>query len=132
MKLRPLLADKGGTSAIEFALLAPVLILFLIGIAQLGLVFFANAGLNNAIASGARHATLFPRPTEAEIRSRIDAARFGLDPAGVAAPKLTYNTTASPHFADIQMSYTMSLNFIVYQAPLTLTQTRRVYLQPLT
>ncbi len=131
MKPPRLLADRSGTSAVEFALIAPVLIAFLIGVAQLGLLFFANAGLNNAIASGARHATLFPRPTEAEIRSRIDAARFGLNPAGLAPPSLTWNTTANPNFADIKMSYTTRLNFILYQPSVTLTRTRRVYLQPL-
>ncbi len=41
------------------------------GIAPLGLLFFANAGLHNALAEGARHATLFPRPTPEQVRTRI-------------------------------------------------------------
>lgn len=126
-----LLTDAKAATALEFALLAPAFIAFIIGILQLGLVFSANAGLNNALAEGARHATLFPRPTPAEVRTRIDAARFGLDPAGLAVPAVDYVTTASPNFAAIRMSYTTRLNFILFQTPVTLTQTRKVYLQPL-
>jgi len=52
----PLLREIRAAAALEFALVAPVLIVMIMGIAQLGLIFFANAGLNNAIAQGARHA----------------------------------------------------------------------------
>lgn len=121
----------GGAAALEFALVAPPFILLLIGIAELGLVFLANAGLSNAVAEGARHATLHPRPTQAEVEEKVDAAKFGLDPAGLDVRAVTYDITATPNFADVQMSYTMSLNFIVTQYPVTLTKTRRAYLQPL-
>jgi len=126
-----LFQETRAAAALEFALVAPVFIAFLMGIAQLGLLFFANAGLHNALAEGARHATIFPRPTPAQIRSRIDAAQFGLDPEDLDSPSVVYDTTASPNFADIQMSYTTTLNFVVYQKPITLTKRRRVYLQPL-
>lgn len=126
-----LLNNSRAASAMEFALVAPVFILFIIGIAQLGLIFLANAGLHNALAQGARHATLFPRPTEAEVRTRVNAAKFGLNPASLSQPVVNYNTAVTPNFADVQMSYTTNLNFIVFRKSVTLTQRRRVYLQPL-
>ena len=123
--------DGRGASAIGFALVAPLFVTLVVGIAQLGIVFLANAGLSNAVAQGARHATLFPRPTQQDIKNSIDAAEFGLDPAKLSAPTVVYNTTASPNYADIRMSYTTTLNYIVYQTPMTLTKSRRVYMQPL-
>jgi Flp pilus assembly protein TadG len=129
--LKKLLRNSRAASTMEFALVAPIFVVLLIGIAQLGLVFFANAGLHNALAQGARRATLFPRPTEAQVKSSVNAAKFGLNPAGLSQPVVDYYTTASPSYADVQMSYTTSLNFIVFKKSVTLTQRRRVYLQPL-
>jgi Flp pilus assembly pilin Flp len=126
-----LLSEVRGAAALEFALVAPIFISLLIGIAQLGLVFFANAGLSNAVAEGARHATLHPRPTETEVEEKIEGGQFGLNPDALDVRSVTYNVAAAPSFAEIEMSYTMSLNFIVAEYPLTLTKTRRAYLQPL-
>ena len=128
---KTLLLDSRGATAMEFGLLAPAFITLIMGIAQLGIVFMASAGLHNAVAEGARRATLFPRPTAAQVRTSVNAARFGLDPANLSPPVVNYNTTASPNYADVEMSYTANLNFIVFKSPVTLTQKRRVYLQPL-
>lgn len=130
-RLRRILEDKRGAGALEFALVAPAFIVLVIGIAQLGLLFFANAGLNNAISEGARRATLYPRPDAATVRASLDAAKFGLKPEGLSTPTITYVTTASPSYADISMEYTTTLNFIVHREDVTLSKTRRVYLQPL-
>jgi Flp pilus assembly protein TadG len=129
---RHILANVRGASAIEFALVAPVFILILVGIAQLGILFFANAGLNNALAEGARLATLYPRPTATQIKAKINAADFGLNPASLATPQLVYGTNGSSNYYDMSMQYTTQLNFVFYKAmPITLKQSRRVYLQPL-
>ena len=85
--------DRRGATAVEFALIAPVLIAFLLGVAQLGVLFFANAGLQNALAEGARLATIFPRPSEAAVAAKITQQRFGLDPARLTDPSFAYGTT---------------------------------------
>jgi Flp pilus assembly protein TadG len=55
----------------------PALVVFVVGIAELGILFMANAGLRNAVAEGARYATIYPRPSDAQIRQRITDTRFG-------------------------------------------------------
>ncbi len=123
--------DRRGATAVEFALIAPVLIAFLLGVAQLGVLFFANAGLQNALAEGARLATIFPRPSEAAVAAKITQQRFGLDPARLTDPSFAYGTTNGMTYADISLSYTMPLNlWLVETPPITLTQSRRVYIQP--
>ncbi len=54
--LRDRLRRKGrsGSAAIEFAMLAPVLFLFLFGIIETGVLFFAGASLQNATDDTAR------------------------------------------------------------------------------
>lgn len=47
-------AEDSGASALEFALVAPMVILLLLAILEVGLVFFANFSLENATAQAAR------------------------------------------------------------------------------
>lgn len=131
MKIPPLLSNIRGAAAMEFALVAPAFIALLIGIAQLGILFFANAGLNDALAEGARYATIFPQPTEAQIKTRINAKRFGLDPSRLTISPFVYGTANSSNFATITMTYSVPLNFVFFNAgPVTIRQSRRAYLQP--
>lgn len=117
----------------EFALIAPAFIALLVAIGQLGILFFANAGLSNALTEGARLATLHPRPTVTQIRNRINAAKFGLDAEKLATPILTPGTSGSSDYYNIEMSYTVDLEMIFIDVdPITLTQSRRVYLQTMT
>jgi Flp pilus assembly protein TadG len=119
-------------SSVEFSLVAVPFIMFVILIAQLGLYFLANAGLNSALSEGARLATLYPRPTAAQIRSKIDGAKFGLVSNKLSTPTIAYGTAGSNEYATITMRYQMHLNFVFFHMPaVTLQQSRRVYLQPL-
>lgn len=126
-----LLRQARGASAVEFALVAPMFMLILVGMAQLGIVFFANAGLHNALAEGARSATVYPRPDPGDVEDRINAGRFGLVPENLTINDFEYLESGGNTYADIAMNYTLSLNFIVVEVPITLSQSRRVYLQPL-
>jgi len=126
--------DARGISAVEFALIAPVLLTFLVGLAQLGTLYVANTGLKSAVGEGARFATIWPRPTNDEIIARITDRRFGLDPTYITAPTVTPATTAERaanegrNFLDIQMSYEVRLNFIFFAtSPFTITERRRAF-----
>lgn len=50
----PFWHDASGTSALEFALVASPFILLLLAVLEVGVVFFANSSLENAVAQGAR------------------------------------------------------------------------------
>jgi Flp pilus assembly protein TadG len=132
VKRRPgLVRDESGAGAIEFAIVAPVLFAMLIGMAQLGILFFANAGLKNAVGEGARYATLFPRPTDTQIIARINAKKYGLTASRITGPTIVSGTSNGATYADITMTYSAPIDFIFYRiGPVTLTQTRRVWTQP--
>jgi Flp pilus assembly protein TadG len=127
-----LLRSERGAGAVEFALAAPILFAMIIGIAQLGILFWANAGMTNALAEGARLALVFPRPTDAEIQTRISDRRFGLDPTRLGTPTIAHGATADgTTYADITMTYTVPIDFVFYRiSNFTLTQSRRVFTQP--
>jgi Flp pilus assembly protein TadG len=147
LRLRQLLRDARGISAVEFALIAPVLLAFIIGITQIGVLFQAQAGLRHAVQEGARYATLYvptttgtsQRPTDQQIIDKISASKYGLNASYIHGPTITtgkqsatstsgsaYSTT----YLDITMSYDVPLDFVFYHPQaVTLTETRRAYVQ---
>ena len=128
---KQLLLDKRGAAALEFAIIAPVFFAVIFAIAQLGMLFFANAGLGNAVAEGARLASLYPRPTNEQITARITDKRFGLDPAYIVGPSIVDGALDGASYAEITMRYDAPMTFVFFDVgPIPLTRTRRVYTQP--
>jgi hypothetical protein len=124
-----LLRDSRGLSAVEFALLCPVLFGFIIGTAQIGILYFANAGLRNAVEEGARAAGVFPRPADSVIRARMAQKRFGLKPQYLGTPVITTGRDGGADFVQITATYRVPLQFVFVKVkPVTLTKTRRVYI----
>ena len=129
---RSLAENADGVAVTEFAMVLPVLLGLIIGATQLGLLFFANADLRNAVAAGARLAAIYPRPDDAAIVARINSSITRLDTHLVEGPNVVRGRDANGRdYADIEMSYAVPLDFIVYRTPpVTLVATRRVYTQP--
>ena len=121
--------DRRGASAVEFALTIPVLLTMIIGILQLGMLFQAKAGLQQAVESGARYATIYPNPSDTAITAKISASRFGLKSAYITGPTLTHGTTADGvKYVDVSMSYAFPVNLIMFRMEaVTLSHSRRAY-----
>ena len=60
--------SRQGQAIVEFALIAPILILLIMGVFDLGLAFFTNITLQNAAREGARYATLHVIATEEQAK----------------------------------------------------------------
>jgi hypothetical protein len=80
------ITDKRGAAAVEFAIVLPLLVVFLFGIIEFSIMFYDKAVITNASREGARAGIVFadPRPNVDEIRSVIynylDAQSDGTDP----------------------------------------------------
>jgi hypothetical protein len=62
-----------GQSMVEFALILPLFVLFIIGIFELGRAFFAYIAITNAAREGARVVTFWPgKTTIANVNTAID------------------------------------------------------------
>lgn len=56
--LRPLVRDRGGASAVQFALIATPLLLFLFGIEETARIMWTQAAINMAVEDGARYSSV--------------------------------------------------------------------------
>ena len=117
--------DQDGAAVVEMALALPIILTLIYGIFQLGVIFAANAGMQHALGEGARYATLYPSPTDSQIKTKMEGKIFGTKVGSftVADP------TGTANYKDLQVSYTVTPNFLFFKLPaVTLVRTKRVYL----
>lgn len=127
MFARKLAADRGGSAAIEFAVAVPILVTFVWGIFQVGILYRANAGMQHALGQGARYATIFPTPSDAQIQAKIVSHKFGVAGGTWSTPTISTDATAKTKL--ITVTYSQPTDFLFFQGPtVSLTRTKLVYL----
>jgi Flp pilus assembly protein TadG len=136
--MKTLVRNNDGAAAIEMAFALPILILFIYGIFQVGVAFQASAGMQHALGEGARLATLFPEPTNDDVKARIQSKVFGVGVGNFSDPTVTEQCTTSgatacptgttSTYKDLSVTFTMTPNFLFFTGPqINLTRTKRVY-----
>ncbi|HVM23674.1 MAG TPA: TadE/TadG family type IV pilus assembly protein [Sphingomicrobium sp.] len=132
-RARHLLRDSHGSSAVEFSIAVPILIMMIWGLFQIGLIFQANAGMQHALGEGARYATIYDvtqvnrRPTDAAIQAKITSYKFGVANGTWGTPTITTDDATATK--TITVTYSQPLNFLFFSGPtVTLTKTKTVYL----
>lgn len=93
---------RSGALTVEFALTAPILLLFLFAIVEFGRVQMIQHTLNNAVYEGARRGMAI-NSTEAKVRERVLAITT---PSAVRNPAITVSITPDV----VTVSATASLN----------------------
>jgi Flp pilus assembly protein TadG len=126
-RIQPLVRDRSGSAAIEFSIAIPILISMIWGIFQFGLIFEATAGVENALARGARLATIYPTPTDDTIQTEITSGKFGVSNGTWDTPTITPNSTGTTK--TIKVTYHHHLNFLFFDGPtVNITRSKIVYL----
>ncbi len=96
-----LAADRRGASAVEFALVAPTLVLLLLGILEFSLLMAAEVTLSNAVAEVARFGitgqTGTDKTREELIREQVEQAAEGLFDSSL----LEFETLVYPDFSSV-------------------------------
>lgn len=89
--LRAALREDRGVSVVEFALIAPVLLLLLVGILDLGRAVNAYVTVSNAAREGSHYLALHPTAAPSAIASAVRQRVVPLDPAQVTVSASYYN-----------------------------------------
>lgn len=88
-------SDERGATLVEFALVAPVVILILVACLDFARALNAYVTVANASREGARYATLHPAADNAAIRSAVRARAIPLDTATIGVI-VTYDDGSGP------------------------------------
>ena len=134
-RIKTLGADQHGAAAIEFALAVPILVLFIYGIFQVGLLFQANAGMQHALGEGARYATLCVPATDSctlesdtNVKAMITSKLFGKSDGSFTVADPVTTTASGSSYKTLKVQYTRRMNFLFFQGPnVTLTRQKIVY-----
>jgi len=90
-----LLHDRAGATAVEFALIAPLLFLLLFGAVEAGRLLFVQSALHHAVAAAARCASIDPRgcATPRALAAKIEDGMAALSaPATIDPSRLQVGT----------------------------------------
>lgn len=128
--LRKLVRNDRGVAAIEMAFAFPILMIMIWMIIQAGLVFRAVSGMQHALGEGARFATLFPRPVDADIKQRISDKVYGIGPGTFTVDNpATGNEGGKINYVDLKVTYTQATSLLFLPGPtVTLSRTKRVWI----
>ena len=122
--------DERGAATVEMALTLPILLMFIYGIFQIGVILAANAGMQHALGEGARFATLTPTPADATIVTRMSSKVFGIHVGTFSTPTVTTPaTTVCINCRLLSVGYSVTPNFLFFNGPvINLAREKRVYL----
>lgn len=125
LRLGLLFDDTSGATIIELAFVLPIMLIFLFGIMQLGMVFEGQAGMSHALGEGARLATLYPAPSATAIQDRMQNSVFKANNFGSyqVMPIVQNGKTVL-----LEVKYTMPMSFFMINLPdVTLDRQKLVY-----
>ena len=127
--IRTIRRDEKGVAAVEMAFALPILLLFVYGIFQFGVILQANAGMQHALGEGARYATLYPKPADNLIVTRMSNSVFGMNIGTFSTPTVTTPATSEcTNCRLLTVSYTVTPDFVFFSGPpISLVRTKRVY-----
>ena len=105
-----------GQALVELALIAPILIILMLGVIDYGRVYFAYVSVTNGARVGADYAAI--GPTQAADTAAIKAAALGdtgdllnQSPTNPDVTVTTANDSQGRLYADVTMTYTFSTLF---------------------
>lgn len=125
-KLKSLRGDNRGAAIVEFAMTLPIMISFIFGIFQIALIFQANSGVQHAMGEAARYATIFPTPSDDDIKTRVESSDFGTHNGRL--DRATVTTDSSGEFKTISIHYQQPTDFIFFEGPtVDIVKSKRIY-----
>jgi Flp pilus assembly protein TadG len=99
--------DRRGAAAVEFALVAPLLFMLVLGMMELGRMLMVQQILTNGAREGARRAVL-PGVTDAEVQAAIDSYMSNTGISGhtrLVSPSCTNAEAGTPLEITVSLPY---------------------------
>lgn len=111
--IRKLRRERDGATAVEFALIAPILITMMLGVMNFGLYLYFQNSISTAVDEAARSATIYPTPSDTEIEANFDEALLTSASYGSAGIAVTHGkTSADIAYVDMVASGSYRINLI--------------------
>jgi Flp pilus assembly protein TadG len=125
--------SERGQTAVEFALVIPVMLLFLLGIFQIGITYFNNESIATAARDGARAGAIHTGATSTQIIADATAAVqnsvVGLSQSNLTITVVGIDNPQAPNgtlwdqgdIIDVTVTYPWKIGVLAFSASGTLT-----------
>lgn len=132
-----LVRDERGVAAIETAFALPILIIMIWAIVQFGMVFRAQAGIQQALGEGARYATLClnpgtsgcSSPTASDIKAKITSSVDGVGPGTFTVDDPVPSPAGTAKYFDLKVNYSMPTTLLILPGPtVSISRSKRVWI----
>ena len=132
-----LIRDERGVATIEIAFALPVLLIMIWMIIQLGMVYRALAGIQQALGEGARYATLCinpsaigcSSPTPDQVQTKINDSVYGIGPGTFTVPLPTASSGATSKYYDLKVNYSQDTSLLLVPGPtINVSRSKRVWI----
>ena len=120
MKPRP--SDRGA-AAVEFALVVPLLVALVMGIAEFGRAYNVQTTLSAAARDGVRVMALHNNPATARSTAKASAAGLNLRDDQIADTPTTCVTTSTTPVATARVTITYQMDLMLFPDDVTLKLT---------
>ena len=115
-ELRCILADRRGVTALEFAFVAPLVIILQLGTIYVSLMVFSVSALQYAVQEGARCASVQTSVcTNIASTKTYTATRY----SGLGTPVFTPTTASCGNLVSASLSFSLKTGFDYYTVPLS-------------
>jgi Flp pilus assembly protein TadG len=112
---------KRGQSLVEFAMMLPLLVLFLVAIIQFGIIFATYLTLNHAALVGARAGAVAPSTSDQLAVAKDEAIKaasgFIKKPITADAVFKTVGSSPTPNAVSVTLTYNLNLIFGGFFSP---------------
>lgn len=115
--------SERGAAAVEFALVMPLLLVLVLGIAEFGRAYHLQTTLSGAAREGVREMALHDNPTDARAATKAAAPHLGLTDGQIAVtPSSCVASAGTPAAtATVTVSYPMPFITDFFGSTITLT-----------
>lgn len=117
--MNPTGKTKRGQALVEFALLVPVMLLLVIGIAEFGRAWMTENILTGAAREGARFAAVQPSYNYIDIRDRVDTVLSGTGIAPTVNVTLISGPPANSIKVDVTSTYSVAIAGFIPGLPIS-------------
>ncbi|WP_430463487.1 TadE/TadG family type IV pilus assembly protein [Tabrizicola sp.] len=130
MRLRDFIRQTSGVAAIEFAIIAPILILFTFGIIELGRAFFFKQNLVTATDAAARLLYIEPTTDLVTLKATIADQLFLAEDKRLTVASSPAGTADAPRILlQVEYEYNSLLPSLVLES-FDMTLEREVHIRP--
>ena len=132
-----LIRDEDGVASIEIAFALPILLVMIWAIIQFGMVFRAQAGIQQALGEGARYATLClnpnnagcSSPTAASIKTKITESVDGVGPGTFIVDDPVPSPAGTAKYFDLTVRYSQPTSLLLLPGPtVNISRSKRVWI----